>query len=107
MGDDPCATGRCADLGAPRDPSDAAAPVRMNAHPTGGTIAGRDPATNVVDADLKVHGLANLHVCGGSVIPRGGTAIVTTVIVQLALRQVDIDAVATFIDPVLSRGRIS
>lgn len=57
-----------------------------NAHPMGGTVMGDDSRRSVVDGMLRVHGIENLHVCGGSVLPRGGAAMVTGVIVQLALR---------------------
>ena len=71
-----------------RPPTDAAH-IKLNAHPMGGSIAGRDAHSSVVGRNLNVHGIANLYVCGGSVFPRGGTAMVTTVIVQLALRLAD------------------
>lgn len=68
-------------------PADTSDPyLARNAHPEGGTLMGDDPKLSVVDPDLKVHGMANLYVCGGSVIPRGGTSMVTGVIAQLALR---------------------
>ena len=71
-------------------PPDASDPdIARNAHPMGGTLTGTDPKYSVVDADLAVHGIANLHVCGGSVIPRGGAAMVTGVILQLAFRLAD------------------
>ncbi len=63
--------------------------IWRNAHPMGGTIMGHDPARSVVDSNLRVHGMENLFVCGGSVLPRGGAAMVTGVIVQLALRLAD------------------
>lgn len=42
------------------------------AHAMGSLIAGNDPATSVVDAYGKVHGLQNLYVGDGSVLPRAG-----------------------------------
>jgi len=63
--------------------------LERNSHPMGGTIMGTDAKTSVVDSDLCVHGLRNLFVCGGSVIPRSGAAMVTGVIVQLAVRLAD------------------
>lgn len=60
--------------------------VHRNTHPMGGTLTGKDPQRSVVDADLRVHGMANLYVCGGSVIPRGGSAMATGIILQLAMR---------------------
>lgn len=38
-------------------------------HYAGTTAISGDPAKGVVDADLKVHGLDNLYVCDGGVIP--------------------------------------
>ena len=40
----------------------------------------------VVDADCRVHGVANLYVAGSSVFPTSGTANPTLTIVALALR---------------------
>jgi choline dehydrogenase-like flavoprotein len=60
-----------------------------NAHPMGGTVMGSNAGTSVVDANLRLHGLQNLYICGGSVLPRGGAAMLTGVIVQLALRLAD------------------
>ena len=57
-----------------------------NVHPMGGTVMGSGINDSVVDQDLKVHGIANLYICGGSVVPRSGTAMVTGVIAQLAMR---------------------
>jgi choline dehydrogenase-like flavoprotein len=78
--------GRAVQMPGPRadDPD-----IWRNAHPMGGTIMGHDPARSVVDPTLRVHGVENLFVCGGSVLPRGGAAMVTGVIVQLALRLAD------------------
>lgn len=60
-----------------------------NYHQMGGTRMGDDPATSVVDADGRVHGLANLYVAGSSVFPTGGWANPTLTIVALALRLAD------------------
>ncbi len=70
-------------VGAP-DPDDPE--IHRNTHPMGGTIAGTDPRHSVVDGDLRVHSVENLYICGGSVIPRGGSAMVTGIILQLAMR---------------------
>ena len=40
----------------------------------------------VVDADGRVHGMANLYVAGSSVFPTSGAANPTLTIVALALR---------------------
>lgn len=58
-------------------------------HHMGGTRMSRDPARGVVDADCRVHGIANLYVGGSSVFPSGGAANPTLTIVQLALRLAD------------------
>ncbi|KQT87526.1 GMC family oxidoreductase [Aurantimonas sp. Leaf443] len=55
-------------------------------HHMGGTRMGTDPATSVVDADCRVHGMRNLFVGGSSVFPTSGEANPTTTIVALALR---------------------
>jgi len=45
-----------------------------------------DPRTGVVDADCRVHGMANLYLGGSSVFATAGHANPTYTIVQLALR---------------------
>lgn len=45
-------------------------PVTGTAHACGTLAAGKDPAASVVDANGKVHGLDNLYVVDGSVLPR-------------------------------------
>lgn len=40
------------------------------AHALGSLVAGSDPATSVVDADGKVHGMEGLYVGDGSILPR-------------------------------------
>lgn len=67
----------------------AGADFGRNAHPMGGTVIGTDAARSVVDENLRVHGVGNLHVCGGSAIPRSGTAMTTSLIAQLALHLAD------------------
>ena len=57
-----------------------------SAHQLGTTRMGRDPRTSVVDADCRVHGVANLYVAGSSVFPTGGHANPTLTLVALALR---------------------
>jgi choline dehydrogenase-like flavoprotein len=58
-------------------------------HHMGGTRMSSSPATGVVNADCKVHGLSNLFVAGSSVFPSSGAANPTLTIVQLALRLAD------------------
>jgi len=55
-------------------------------HQIGTTRADTDPKRGVVDAELRVHGTANLFVAGSSVFPTGGAAPPTLTIVALALR---------------------
>ncbi len=47
-----------------------AVPLSGTAHACGTLLAGHDPAASVVDARGRVHGLANLFVADGSVLPR-------------------------------------
>jgi choline dehydrogenase-like flavoprotein len=47
-----------------------AIPLEGSAHACGTLVAGKDPATSVVDAAGRVHGMANLFVADGSVLPR-------------------------------------
>jgi choline dehydrogenase-like flavoprotein len=58
-------------------------------HHIGATRMSATAATGTVDADCRVHQLANLHVCGASVMPTGGHANPTFTIVALALRLAD------------------
>jgi choline dehydrogenase-like flavoprotein len=58
-------------------------------HHMGTTRMSRDPRKGVVDADCKVHGLANLFVASSSVFPTSGYANPTLTIVALALRLAD------------------
>lgn len=60
--------------------------MRDSYHHLGGTRMSSDPVQGVVDRDLRVHGVDNLFICGGSVFPTGGHANPTLTIVALALR---------------------
>ena len=60
--------------------------VNSGAHHLGTTRMSDDPAFGVVDRDCRVHGVANLYVVGGSVMPTSGHANPTLTIVALALR---------------------
>ncbi len=51
-----------------------AIPLQGTAHACGTLVTGDDPATSVVDADGKVHGMGNLYVADGSVLPRSSRA---------------------------------
>ena len=54
-----------------------------------------------MDADGRVHGIANLYVAGSSVFPTSGSANPTLTIVALALR------LAEHVNRTLSEGRQS
>lgn len=73
-------------------PDDAAwqqAAAEGGKHHAGTTRMSDDPACGVVDRDLKVHGVHNLHVVGSSVFPTAGYANPTLTIVALAIRLAD------------------
>lgn len=57
-------------------------------HQVGTTRMGTDPAQSVVDGQLKVHGLSNLHLASSSVFPTTGQANSTFLAVAFALRLV-------------------
>ena len=58
-------------------------------HNMGTTRMHDDPSQGVVDADGKVHGVANLYAAGASVYPTGGAVNPTLTIVALTLRLSD------------------
>jgi choline dehydrogenase-like flavoprotein len=58
-------------------------------HHMGTTRMHADPRCGVVDAQCRVHGVANLFVAGSSVFPTGGASGPTLTIVALALRLAD------------------
>jgi len=58
-------------------------------HHMGTTRISADPRNGVVDANLKVHGMANLFVAGSSVFPTYGAANPTVNLLSLALRLAD------------------
>jgi len=64
-------------------------PMHISWHHMGTTRMAADPASGVVDADCRVHGVANLHVAGSSVFPSTGNANPTLTIVALAVRLAD------------------
>jgi choline dehydrogenase-like flavoprotein len=55
-------------------------------HQVGTTRMGADPATSVVDPDLRVHGLTNLYIASSSVFPTTGQANSTFLAVAFAVR---------------------
>jgi glucose dehydrogenase len=58
-------------------------------HHMGTCRMGDDPHSNVVDRDLKVHGVKNLYVVGSSVFPTAGAGFPTLTVAALALRLAD------------------
>lgn len=56
------------------------------AHACGTLVAGNDPSTSVVDANGRVHGLENLYVVDGSVLPRSSRENPALTIYAWALR---------------------
>ncbi len=61
-------------------------PLSGTAHACGTLIAGEDPANSVVDAEGKVHGVENLYVADGSVLPRSSRVNPALTIYAWALR---------------------
>jgi hypothetical protein len=57
-------------------------------HQVGTTRMGTDPATSVVDPELRVHGVANLYVASSSVFPTSGQANSTLLAVAFGIRLV-------------------
>jgi choline dehydrogenase-like flavoprotein len=58
-------------------------------HTLGTTRMSADPARGVVDTALRVHGMENLSVAGGSVFPTSGHANPTLMILSLTIRLAD------------------
>lgn len=73
--------------------------LRGARHHMGTTRMHPDPRRGVVDANGRVHGIANLYVAGSSVFPTSGSANPTLTVVALALR------LAEQINHSLSEGR--
>jgi choline dehydrogenase-like flavoprotein len=72
-------------------PEDASWPASLSGgwHHMGTTRMSADPKQGVVDANCRVHGLANLYVAGASVYPTAGCANPTLTLVALTLRLSD------------------
>ncbi|UWQ21568.1 GMC oxidoreductase [Jannaschia sp. W003] len=64
--------------------------VARGKHHCGTTRMSDDPATGVVDADCRVHGVRNLFVGSSSVFPTHGYANPTLTIVALSIRMADL-----------------
>jgi choline dehydrogenase-like flavoprotein len=58
----------------------------MAFHPLGSARAGADPRRSVVDGDLRVHGVQNLHVADGSAVPSSPGVNPQLTIMALATR---------------------
>ena len=58
-------------------------------HHMGGARMSETPATGVVDADCRIHGIENAYVAGSAIYPTAGHANPTVTIVQFALRLAD------------------
>ena len=58
-------------------------------HPTGSTRMAEDPADGVVDRDLRLFAMPNVQLLSTSVLPTGGGANPTMMVLLLAMRLVD------------------
>lgn len=58
-------------------------------HMMGGTRMGNNPASSVVDGNLRVHGVENLYIAGCSTFPNGGSSNPTFTMMALTLRLKD------------------
>jgi hypothetical protein len=63
--------------------------IKTGAHHSGTARMSASADTGVCDADCRVHGVPNLYVCDGSVIPASGIANTGLTIAALALRLAD------------------
>ena len=58
-------------------------------HPMGGAIMSAGPRTGVVDADLSIHGIANLSLASAATFPDGSAQLPTLPLMALTLRLAD------------------
>jgi choline dehydrogenase-like flavoprotein len=58
-------------------------------HAMGGACMGTDSRTSVVDPDLRVHGLDNLHLASAATFPTGAAHLPTLPLIALTLRLAD------------------
>jgi choline dehydrogenase-like flavoprotein len=58
-------------------------------HPMGGARMGDSPETSVVDRNLRVHGMENLHVASCATYPSGGSSNPTFTLMGLSCRLAD------------------
>lgn len=63
--------------------------LNQSRHHIGTTRMSADPDQGVVDADCRVHGVANLYIAGSSVFPTSGIANPTLTLTALAMRLSD------------------
>ncbi len=61
-------------------------PLAGSAHACGTLVTGREPKTSVVDESGKVHGMENLYVVDGSILPRSSRVNPSLTIYAWALR---------------------
>ncbi len=73
----------------PGDGDDVKFAVNTGSHHIGTARMSTDPTDGVVDADCKVHSVANLYIGGSAVFPTSGANTPTLTIVALALRLAD------------------
>jgi choline dehydrogenase-like flavoprotein len=64
-------------------------PMADTFHAMGGLRMGVDVGASVVDPDLKIHGMENLHVVSCAVFPAGGSSNPTFTMMALTLRLAD------------------
>lgn len=64
-------------------------PLEGTAHACGTLVAGNDPQSSVVDLNGKVHGMANLYVVDGSILPRSSRVNPALTIYAWSLRVAD------------------
>lgn len=64
-------------------------PITGTAHACGTLVTGSDPVTSVVDPNGRVHGLRNVYVVDGSVLPRSSRVNPALTIYAWALRVAD------------------
>jgi len=64
-------------------------PIETFSHALGTCRMGKKPETSVVDENCRVHGMENLYVIDGSVMPSGGSVNPSLTIAALALKAAD------------------
>jgi choline dehydrogenase-like flavoprotein len=64
-------------------------PIETFSHALGTCRMGKKSETSVVDANCRVHGMENLYVIDGSVMPSGGSVNPSLTIAALSLKAAD------------------